>query len=77
MRACLGCRQVKVEVGWIAGWCVGSGLRTVGNKDALVGKWVRIELKHNPISENLWRGCYTIWLMSLIVWDSSVYYKGS
>ena len=35
---------------WMAGWCVGLGLRTVGKKEALVGKQVRIELSHKPIS---------------------------
>ena len=38
------------EVRWMAGWCVGLGLRTVGKKEALVGKQVRIELRHKPIS---------------------------
>lgn len=27
---------------------MGSGLRTVGKKEALVGKLVRMELKHKP-----------------------------
>lgn len=72
VRACLGCTQAKVEMRWRARWCVGSGRRAVGKKDAPVGKRVGIELKLRPISVKIGgKAVNTIWLMSLIVWDSS------
>ena len=68
--------MVKVKVAGVRmdrGWCVGSGLRTAGKKEALVGKLVRMELKHKPTSVKMCGnpGCYTIWLMILVAWDSS------
>ena len=68
--------MVKVKVAGVRmdrGWCVGSGLRTAGKKEALVGKLVRMELKHKRTSVKMCGnpGCYTIWLMILVAWDSS------